>query len=89
MLKQHEAHLLPVTVLSELLAILDESKQCADSTVATTGGELRVKKPKIKNQFALRGPSFLAYLKTLPYGYVLCSMTISFNREAKTIRRAG
>ena len=73
--KSHEAHLPQVAQLSEVLVILDEAKH-VDKQVTTPGGKLRIKKSKANNQFALSGASFLPYLKTLHYGYILCAMSI-------------
>ena len=89
LLKKHEAHLLPVAKLSEILVILDETKH-TDKQVTTSGGKLRIEKSKANNQFALSGATFLAYLETLLYGYVLCAMTIVLEPVGfKTLHRAG
>ena len=50
-----------------------------DKTANVQGGKLRLWKPNVNNQYSLFGPSFLAYLKTLLYGYALCSVTICYN----------
>ena len=56
--KQHGARLLPVEKLADILVILGESEQGADKTVTAQGGELRIEKPKINNQFSICGPPF-------------------------------
>ena len=84
LLKQHGSRLLPVTKLDDFLVILEESKQSTAKTVTADGWKLRAKSPMGDNQFSLCGPSFLAYLKTHLYGYVLCSMTTCFNPTGKT-----
>ena len=78
LLRNNEAHLVPVAKLSEILVILDETKR-TDKQVTTSGGKLRIEKSKAANQFSLPGATFLAYLKTLLYGHVLCAMTIVLN----------
>ena len=73
--------------LSDVVPILDEQKfSDADKHITTTGGKLKATRSKIKSSFALSGPSFLTslltrwlpytvvYLKTLMYGYVVCSL---------------
>ena len=67
--------MLSVAKLSEVLVILGEAKN-VDKTVTTSGGKLEIKKSKANNQSALCGASFLSYLETLLYGYVMCAMTI-------------
>ena len=69
LLGNHDAHLMPVTKLSDILVILDENRS-VDKQATASGGKLRIKKTKLNNQFALSGPTFLAYLETLLYGYV-------------------
>ena len=74
LLKNQEAHLLPVTKMSEILVISDENKT-THKQLATSGGKLRIEKSKMNNQFDLSDATFLSYLKTLLYGYALCAMT--------------
>ena len=59
LLKNHEAHLLPVAKLSEILVMSDETKH-ADRQVTASGGKLRIEKPNVYNQFALSGATLLA-----------------------------
>ena len=74
MLKQHESKIMTVMKLTDIVAVLDEHRE-AGKHVTTTGGKLTVKKAKPQNNALSTGPTFLKYLKTLLYAYVLCSMT--------------
>ena len=76
LMRQHSARSLPVMKLSTLVVILDEQRfgENHENQITTTGGKLKIKKARVKSQFHMSGPAFLSYLKTLLYGYVICSL---------------
>ena len=76
LLKQHNGRSLPVTKLPNMVVILDEQRfgEAHENQITTSGGKLKIKKARVKSQFRMSRPAFLAYLKTLLYGYVLRSL---------------
>ena len=76
LMRQHTARSLPVMKLSTLVVILDEQRfgETHENQITTSGGKLEIKKARAKSQFHMSGPSFLSYLKTLLYGYVICAL---------------
>ena len=64
---------MPGTKLYDTLVILDENRN-ADKHATTSGGELRIEESELNSQLSLSGATFLAYLKTLLYGYALWPM---------------
>ena len=82
LLKHRDSRRTKVMKLEDVAVVLGESKQGA-KTVTASGGELEVKKQRIRNIATDSGPCFPMYLKTLLYGYVLCSMTQLFNPTVK------
>ena len=88
LLKQHLSRSLPVMKLSDVVIILDEQKFGeSNKQVATVRGKLKVRRSRVKSSFA-RSPDHafwrkpitrwfpynVAYLETLLYGYVVCSL---------------
>ena len=75
MMRQHVARSLPVMKLPNVVVILDEQRFSEqENQITTSGGKLKIKKAKGKSSFHMSGPSFLGYLKTLLYGYAICSL---------------
>ena len=92
LLKNHDAHLAPVTKLSEVLVITDEAKH-VDKHVTTSGGKLRINKSKADNQFALSGASFCPTSKRSRTDIFLRSVAIILKpvgfKNSHRARRSG
>ena len=86
LMKQHVSRSLPVVKLSNIVVILDENQHGdKDKQVTTSGGKLKVTKHRQKSHFHLPDANFLAYLKTLLYGYAICSLKDAGGRPRFTL----
>ena len=87
MRKEHEKRTISFSPLREVVVILDNKKLDENRQLDTSGKTLtvvstrwlkprglKIKKISPSNNYASSGACFLGYLKTLLYGYVLCSM---------------